>query len=101
MTNKTVLDVLIKARKMIKNPQNWCQGAFHNVTARRNSYCAMGAVSFAAIALKCKPYGAFPVLAAALPDGGNARDLVHYNDTHAHAEVLALFDAAIANETTQ
>lgn len=102
MNEKTVVEVLQKARALISKPENWCQ----HVSKQRNntgamSYCVMGAVNEAShwhcvvsfepeIHLAC---------VLALRDAGGFSPIMtipKYNDTHTHAEVLALFDKAIA-----
>lgn len=96
MNEKTVVEVLQKARALISKPENWCQHVFkqRNNTGAM-SYCAMGAVNEAS---RWHPE-IHPACVLALRDAGGFSPIMtipRYNDTHTHAEVLALFDKAIA-----
>jgi len=97
MNNAEVKQTLIKARELISKPENWTQrAAARTASGHRTSalstnavcYCAMGAL------LKISPLyqGSrhIDMLAKAMDDS-----VAYYNDTHTHAEVLAMFDKAI------
>jgi hypothetical protein len=97
----TTLDVLKAARALISDPARWTQ----NVMARDAdggqytfgcapqtvSWCALGALQH--ITGKASTNGALDALDTQLPI---YITIDYFNDTHTHAEVLALFDAAIA-----
>ncbi len=114
MTNKTTLDYLVAARAAITAPENWCT----QVLSADEAFCARGALHLAISGDPWKEEDDHPAVLAlqqALPakyrsrheqmffDSGRS-DLipVHrlgmYNNTHTHAEVLALFDRAIARQ---
>jgi hypothetical protein len=98
----TPLETLKAARQLITDPAKWTQGEFARdvdgsasfaLSERAHCYCALGALE--------KVIGR--------PDYTDAydklwrvcrtkfgTDVAAFNDTHTHAEVLALFDAAIA-----
>lgn len=73
------------AKGLIDSPAKWCQGFTNNGHGQR---CALGAF---------RGRNARPLydLLAADPSYGT-RSLVEFNDTHTHAEVMALFDRALA-----
>lgn len=105
-------ELLIAARKRIETPDQWLKGylygtrIFHSdhveVKPRAfpdgaNCYCALGAMHVAASSMPKHPWrAAILALEHALMDMGLASSIPDYNDSHAHAEVLALFDKAIA-----
>ncbi len=84
MTTK-VSDVLRAARAKIEKPENWCQGSFRN----GHAYCALGAV-------RESSYGVIRYIEACDVLERLAGPIPKYNDSHTHAEVLSLFDRAIA-----
>jgi hypothetical protein len=98
----TPLETLKAARQLISHPAKWTQGEFARdidgdasgvLVARAHCFCALGAIE--------KAYGSCAWTEA---DDAISRvcrrkfgqEVGHFNDTHTHAEVLALFDAAIA-----
>ena len=98
----TTLDVLKAARELISDPARWTQGFFARDGAgmpayasdpRATRWCLEGALikfclgdaSYAAALMVLRREQPVPQLPAYV-----------YNDDHTHAEVLALFDAAIA-----
>lgn len=102
-------EILIAARKLIADENNWTQGAF----ARDDSgeevpewepgavcFCSVGAVSHAyRNNYQNQPLGsfyrdAFDALAKELKIYSTLAD---FNDNSTHQEVLALFDKAISN----
>jgi hypothetical protein len=103
-TNATVHEILVAARALISDPENWVQRAY--VLPARDGgqkYCAVGAVYTAAslagnkeetivcgeILRQCLPY--LPI-----PSWDTISCISEFNDWHTHAQVLALFDYAIA-----
>jgi hypothetical protein len=104
--NMTPLETLKAARQLITDPAKWTQGWFAlNANGDRTfgasqqavCWCALGAID------KFDPPNFFDLPNAQAKDkferfclSKNEQGVSHYNDTHTHAEVLALFDAAIA-----
>lgn len=100
----TTSEVLRTARAKIEKPENWTQGAWardadqHDMMpqmAGACSFCAMGAVQFITGESE-----AFYVSMQALKRSLETAhvSVLAFNDTHTHAEVLALFDRAIEAE---
>jgi hypothetical protein len=97
--------VVQKARDLISDEKHWCQGAFarnkvgfsvsiHNRLA--SSYCAMGALMFAAAEL-CRSINDAADLAREVSNTVSPdRSLIFINDHVGHTAVLSLFDDAIA-----
>jgi hypothetical protein len=94
----TALDKLRAARDLISDPERWTQGTIaRDWTGKQTTadavdafcWCAIGALE--KVASNAQPFRA---LRWAMPSG--YRSIVSFNDTHTHAEVLALFDKAIA-----
>lgn len=80
-------EVLLAARKLIEDPQNWCCGQPYYPQE-----CALTAVVHAGGSLKNEtPGGAYEILCRL----AGVTSLAAWNDTHSHADVLALFDRAI------
>lgn len=103
----TTLEVLTAARELIADPGRWTQRA-----GARDAYgcpvpadwsgacqwCASGAV-WAAIYASKESYDDAAVLAIFAPlNREAANNLLAFNDTEGHAEVLAAFDRAIEAE---
>lgn len=103
MTEPSTLEILVAARALIEQPENWIQRI---PTATRDGwpvgpgdrdaarFCAMGAITRAG--LYCA-HCAGASLELALPPGAPA-SVAAFNDLSTHADVLALFDRAIALE---
>ena len=99
----TTLEILEAARALIAEPEHWCQGAQAldaTGTVRRPCsrlavrWCSLGATDRVT---RYKGIRADNALYSALgmpPDIG----IANFNDSHTHAEVLDLFDRAIAAE---
>lgn len=97
----TPLETLKAARDLISDPARWTQGWLARDASKNVSYigaenaacwCSMGALFHVDGPYRPNSDLAIKLLSAAI--GG--KSVVRYNDTHTHAEVLALFDAAIA-----
>jgi hypothetical protein len=92
-----VLATLIAARKLIEKPENWCQNNFgwkeHPFEKRYGPRCAWGAIVTAA-----GPGGTARSAAYKFISIIADRPLPCFNDApqRTHAEVLELFDRAIA-----
>lgn len=86
----TSADRLRRARALIDTPDKWCQGRYHKPTGR---HCSLGAMNKAMGRGKSDGFAERALYAAAAEMGDGS--VVLYNDTHTHAEVMALFDRAI------
>lgn len=107
----TVVDILVKARKLLSDKKRWTQGAYcrgaggciimtmrgemrHAVVQDEidtsSSYSALAAI-WAVLEPNDTLYS--PVVLLARYTSGSIGE---FNDTHTHEEVLALFDRAIA-----
>lgn len=108
VTRKTPLGVLKQARKLIAKPESWTQGDYRCQVGERNgkpvfAYCAMGAIE-AAIdteADRASGYKLYDAATTMLSGGLPPRvghGIITFNDRsgRTHAQVLALFDRAIA-----
>ena len=97
----TPLETLKAARQLITDPAKWTQGS----SARTSNgvpistfaddavcWCALGAIGRSNIVDEVSNYRAHQAMLKQL--GGSVVSV--FNDTHTHAEVLGLFDAAIA-----
>jgi len=81
-------EILIRARKLIEDPEHWGQGAF----LQDGKYCATGALI--AVGDRAPGTPAYQALYNAIDYIGQ---VCSWNDTHTHTEVLAAFDRAIAS----
>jgi hypothetical protein len=102
----TPIEILRDARTLIAEPEHWCQGAFAKRSDGRQvfpgdwdaaQWCAVGAVYRAAGSLVS--WTAVPLaVRVALTDAAETTNgsVVEFNDNGTHADVLALYDAAIA-----
>lgn len=97
-----VREVLVKARELIADPERWVQHMNASTADRRMvastscdacKWCANGAVM--KVAGTCWNENYLPAMRTLDQIGGG--DIVHFNDTHTHAEVIAAFDRAIAS----
>jgi len=99
-SNLTTRETLERAREYISDITSWKKG---EIGAIDGSYCAMGAVGMAASGSLSgwEKSDAALFLAAAISDVpysqvfAAAITVARYNDTHDHACVLQMFDAAI------
>lgn len=88
------VDVFVKARKLISNPENWCRGK--DVFIKDDgvaSYCSVGAL----VAVLQHNY-VFPYtneLRKTL-NTSEMHGITMFNDSHTHDDVLKLFDDTIA-----
>jgi hypothetical protein len=101
----TTKDILIKAREIISDEKNWTQGieardkdgnavAYFNPLAI--CFCSIGAVERAAFLTNGDPARALCALTTGEIYYSNIA-IAKFNDNSSHAEVLAMFDTAIAN----
>lgn len=103
MSEKSVLEILVEARASIANPATWTRGCYaRNRYGARVSPLSDEAVSFCSIgaldrALRSNTALGDPVMRA-LRAGSGVLDISAFNDGRTHAEVIAVFDAAITAE---
>lgn len=89
----TIKSDLIAARKLIEKEENWCQGYSKRAASNGGyAYCAAGAISSAT----APSYAGNTAAYNHIWPYNSGGVLSGFNDTHTHAEVLALFDRAIA-----
>ena len=90
--------ILKSARNLISDPRRWTQGDYVDRNANGEiCYCAIGAL---AAVQEIEPGDDIPGAAdlARVITGGSSDYgfwVVRYNDDHAHADILAIFDEAI------
>lgn len=105
------VEILEKARELISDESRWTQGEYardnrgHDVDFNDSSackFCALGAVLAAAGAEDdCDSVTAHADHLLAEAVGGRfINDVACFNDSHSHAEILAVFDRAIAAART-
>lgn len=95
----TALEVLRKARSLIKNEKDWCKGSAYNSEGQR---CIIGAIDGAlryGQVHDVKFLQLLEELESYLPTDAGLT-LVEFNDaaSTSHADVLAVLDRAIAKE---
>ena len=95
-------DTLRAARALISAPERWVQGVYARTEAGGKlhngwetgavRWCALGAIEHVT-----RRFVTAPIDDALLRGAGLERDadIYDYNDSHTHAEVLAMFDRAI------
>lgn len=97
----TRVEILIKARELISVPERWTQETMARTplgdecpidSDEASCWCAWGAISRVSTGDYYEAYS----LITEMADYG----VVNFNDTHTHAEVLGLFDRAIAAAST-
>lgn len=105
---KRVVEALKQGKSLISKPETWTQGAFarhkdgHPVpefSCNAASWCSLGALAKAACADDDTENYTFNAAATLLRRAlkmGAVTDLAKFNDTHTHAEVMAMWDKAIA-----
>src|SRR5690242_8238094 len=92
------MSVLREAKKLIEKKENWCQVKLVNILPDGKQFCSLGAVWAAhqnndQNQKKCGFY-----LQRALESRKKPINIAAFNDTHTHAEVMQLWDEAIALE---
>ena len=97
----TPLETLRAARQLITDPTKWTQEeAARDEAGRGVMAYGEGAVCWCALGAIRNVVGsnddAFDLVFDTFRDKAKVKLVAVYNDTHTHAEVLALFDAAIA-----
>jgi hypothetical protein len=95
MEHRNTLMVLRRARDLITPARHWCKGDYRRVVGDTRQWCAVGAVQHASDR-GCFVVAATFALGNALPPHEDSVE--NFNDFSGttHADVLALFDRAIA-----
>lgn len=104
----TPRELLIEARKKIKNPENWTKGSYAKdkdgnkvdyKSTVATCWCTLGAIySNASTILDwVNVKKAVNILQDTLHTDGvdNFHNIVIFNDSHSHGKILSLFDKAI------
>lgn len=92
-----LLEVLQKTRAQIQNPRRWCQG----ILERRNANdeivacCVLGALNI--VNPHCYKDGTYKEFSFKFRSL-TKQNIVQYNDTHTHKEVLEVLSTLIDNE---
>ena len=84
--------LLVAARKVIEDPDHWIQGAY----ARNGRYCTMGALQAVGKRYSRSARREATDWLLKYVRGEGHHSVESFNDSVTHAEVLAMFDAAIA-----
>lgn len=90
-----VEQLLVDARCIITDPEDWCQGTYGDL--RHGPNCASGALQNAALLTHAAPQtdGVAWELLADIAESDGFCSIVRLNDRTDHPTVLAMFDAAI------
>lgn len=98
-------EILRKARALIKDPKNWTQKAcardkygYEVDVDSREAYCFCTIGAIAKVSGRSTDGDARNALRDII---GGRRSIANFNDEHTHAEVLALFDRAIARAESE
>lgn len=109
MVTRSVTNILQEARALIETPKTWIRHAGARSSPRgpvvsatdpsAQCFCAIGAIAHVTGPMSMRE-PALAILRRALREIDGSQHLTHYNDRKGpkakiHAEVLALFDAAI------
>ncbi|MBV9654799.1 MAG: hypothetical protein JOZ42_09580 [Acetobacteraceae bacterium] len=93
VTEPTVGEVLLLARRLIEHEDRWIKGHYATLDGR---HCAVGALRAAALRLDARRIGrSAQDHLRDLSRARGFRSIEQMNDHSSHAEVLDLFDAAI------
>lgn len=89
----SVVQLLTEARAKIADPKNWIKGRF----VVDDCYCSVGAVYMSAVGEDNRAFRMEAIKALRVAAG--VESVIDFNDaeTTSHADVLAMFDKAIAN----
>ena len=88
--------ILIEARELIADERHWCQNQWFFMDGRYRSLGAIGQAAVGAPAYGWEKTNAGIAAAGFLQRSiDDSPTVVHFNDSHTHAEVLAAFDRAI------
>lgn len=94
---QTTKEILVAARAIIANEENWTQGAYAEDKdgssigvncSNAVCFCSIGAI----LKITISPFDAMKVLRNHMGDS-----IIAFNDGHTHKEVLAAWDEAIAS----
>jgi hypothetical protein len=110
--NKSTADILIEARDMISDPNDWCQGFMHRIRDDgEKQHCSLGAVEKVCSNVAGKevygdfldiikdPFRTLRKAAETIGIPGSDKSpldaTARFNDNSTHEEVMDLFDQAI------
>ena len=101
----TTAEILKAARGLIDTPEKWTQGAWSRSRGEHYTpycYCSAGALARVATGVPNPTSSQFFALESSIAllalEAWMGGDIVEFNDTHGHADVMAAFDRAIAAE---
>lgn len=98
------IEILKKARDLISDPMRWTRGDYeeHNDVGEA-CYCSLGALAHVQDIPPADDIPCAEELAMAISDGRETAGfwVARYNDENSHADVLKMFDSAIANLLAQ
>jgi len=97
-------ELLIEARRLIEKPEHWTTGeSWRDSNGRKTctvaeavKYCGYGAISAVIHRAGMKQSTLHTIATDAVEKSAGTRFFDQFNDTHTHAEVLEVFDRAIA-----
>ena len=90
----TPTEILVATRALIAEPEHWCQKQSQHTLGRTIQRCL-------SYALECVGGDIAEVTLAYAAIAQHVEiGLVHFNDTHTHAEVIGLLDQVIAENQT-
>jgi len=97
-----IKNILIKAKAVIANPDNWIQNSMaQGIDGWQTSVSDPQACKFCSVGAIYKVNGSMnsvtELARIALEKNTGGLSLDMFNDTHTHQEVMALFDTAIKN----
>lgn len=95
LSTNPVTTTLIKAREMIADPKNWCQGYAISSNGTNFSYCAFGVITYG-----LNEKDLFPIFKALNRAAGQLfgkSNAAYVNDKLGHTATLQMFDRAIEN----
>lgn len=94
------VQILKDARALISDEKNWVKGAYRKNIDGRECFCALGAV-FKVSASEDVFFQDQLKAENALALAAGTSWVPEFNDAHTHAEVLTLFDRAIAHAESE
>lgn len=106
--DRTPAEIIQDAKKLIENPDNWCQGDLAQMEDSRSAASVVFACKFCSLGAlhKAIPYGTIDARKtrmemitilnkAIIKRLGYFVTIADYNDNHSHEEVMKMWDCAI------
>ncbi|AXV15092.1 hypothetical protein CYG48_04885 [Neorhizobium sp. SOG26] len=92
------VEILKAARELIADEKNWLQGSLYDRRNGEDCYCAVGALD---VVTEMDGDALDRAIEAIQELLGAGNSIVNFNDTHAHSQVIDLFDSAIARAESE